>query len=93
MAVRDEDLPMTANKAYQHSPKGTSSHMEDLNTTDSSLQANKTYRSITIGMNGSLKHFNGNSNTLITAIKEFQSTTICDRNSVGVYAQTQRCDL
>ena len=77
MAVRDEDLPMTANKAYQHSPKGTSSRMEDLNTTDSSLQA---YRSITIGMNGSLKHFNGNSNTLITAIKEFQSTRICDRN-------------
>ena len=90
MAVRDEDLPMTANKAYQHSPKGTSSRMEDLDTTDSSLQAYKAYRSITIG---SLKHFNGNSNTLITAIKEFQSTTICDRNSVGVYTQTQRCDL
>ena len=93
MAVRDEDLPIIANKAYQHSPKGTSSRMEDLNTTDSSLQVNKPYRSITIGMNGSLKHFNGNRYTLITAIKEFQSTTICDRNIVGVYTQTQRCDL
>ena len=83
MAVRDEDLPTIANKSYQHSPKGTSSRMEDL--TDSSLQANEAYRSITIGMNGSLKHFNWNRNTLITAIKEFQYTRICDRNSVRVH--------
>ena len=61
--------------------------MEDLDTTDSSLQVNKAYRSITIGMNGSLKHFNGNSNTLITAKNELQSTRICDGNSVGVYTQ------
>ena len=87
-AVRDEDLSMTVNKAYQHSPNGTSSCMEDLNTTVPSLKVNKAYRSVGRGINGSLERCNENNNTLITAIKEFQSTRLRDRSNISVHRHT-----